>query len=70
MGVVSPSDLPGGALHESIKEMINAQEERVHLMIRNYLPVIEDVSRILLGKERIGGHYLRELLRREQKRAG
>lgn len=70
MGVVSPSDLPGGALHENMKEIINAQEERVRLIVRKFFTLIEDVSRTLLEKERINGHYLRELLRREQKKAG
>jgi ATP-dependent Zn protease len=53
-----------------MKEIINAQEERVRLIVRKFFTLIEDVSRTLLEKERINGHYLRELLRREQKKAG
>ncbi len=69
MGVVSPDDMPSGALHENMKEIISSQEEKVRQLIRNYIPVIEKVSYYLLEKERISGNYLRELLGKEEKSA-
>lgn len=69
MGVVSINDLPGGVLHENMKEIISSQEKRVRELIRKYLSVIEVVSHYLLEQERISGNSLRELLRKEQKDA-
>ena len=69
MGVVSPNDLPTGALHEIMKEIISSQEDKVRKLIRKYMPVIENVSHYLLEKEKISGDYLRELLGKEEKDA-
>ncbi len=69
IGVVSPRDLPDGALHEYIKEIISSQEEKVRSLIRNYLPAIQNIAYHLLEKERISGNCLRELLGKEKKNA-
>lgn len=67
LGVVNLDDLPKSLLHEKMKEIINAQEERVRILIRNYVEVIGIISNYLLEKERISGNYLRELLQHEEK---
>ncbi len=69
MGVVSLNDLPGGVLHENMKEIISSQEKRVRELIRKNLSVVEKVSHYLLEQEKISGNHLRKLLGKEQKEA-
>jgi cell division protease FtsH len=67
LGVVSEKDLPAGTLHECIKEILTAQEEKVLQLIIKYKDIIEKTAYYLIEKERINGNYLRELLGMDKK---
>ncbi len=62
LGIVSTADLPGGVLHDSLKDILNSQEERVRKIILKYRSIIENVAKYLLEKEKISGAYLRNIL--------
>ena len=68
LGVVSTADLPVGVLHESLKEILNNQEQRVRNIILTYRSIIENVAHYLLEKEKISGAYLRNILKNVQQR--
>ena len=68
LGIVSAKDLPGGVLHEHLKEILNSQEEKVRGLIRECRIIIEKAAAYLLEKERISGDYLRELLNMEKQK--
>ena len=68
LGIVSSKDLPGGVLHEHLREILNGQEEKVRSLIRECRIIIEKAAAYLLEKERISGDYLRELLNMEKQK--
>ncbi len=68
LGIVSTADLPGGVLHESLKDILNNQEQRVRKIILKYRSIIENVAHYLLEKEKISGGYLRNILKNEQQK--
>ena len=69
LGIVSVADLPSGVLYDSLKEILNAQEQRVRSIIRKYRSMIENVARYLLEKEKISGAYLRNILKEHEQRS-
>jgi cell division protease FtsH len=62
LGIVSIKDLPGGTLHEGLKEILKVQEESVRNIIIKYKNLIKKAACYLVEKERIEGKYLRSLL--------
>lgn len=69
LGIVSVKDLPDGTLHEGLKEILQAQEDKVKTIIKNHTNVLQKTAGYLVEKERIEGKYLRNLLRTEKKNA-
>ena len=53
LGIVSIKDLPGGTLHEGLKEILKVQEESVRNIIIKYKNLIKKAACYLVEKGRI-----------------
>lgn len=68
LGVISIEDLPAGKMYESLKKIIDEQENRVRDIVRSNRKIIEKAAGYLMEKERISGIFLQKLLQFEHKK--
>jgi cell division protease FtsH len=61
-GVVDLEHLPAGMRHRLQSEIVHEQEEVVRALLRQHLPVLEEMARVLVEEESLSGDQLRAWL--------